>query len=589
MSIFAGMGQIVYVQVLLPLKLEWTPWYSTEEELRVGQRVEVIFARKSQIGVVVRIRDHPEIDPAKVERIQSADTGLPDISENELRLWEFVSGYYLCTPGEVLKAAYPNSKLRGEKIGVLIDRKAALSRARMEAALQRKVDTLSQRLLAKEEQLQSRKSSGKRAKAEVTERLQSERDSLASQFDNARAALASFLTDSDLHKGGAVVGGGAERYPAPGGKPLLIRGANRMQEYFRHCEACLAAGRDVLVLEPESELGLNIENEFSRRFCASPADGKLLIYNAQTSPAQKRRIASQLRGAHEPVIVLGQRSAIFLPYSSLGLIIVDEEQDSSYKQTEPAPRYNGRDLAAVLASISGAGFILGSNCPSLETLLNALSGKYALMDLPEAHPAKVEIIDINDERRKNGMVGDFSRKAIEAVNKTAPDALITIVRCFRSEEQTAEQLHGLFPGRDPQILTAYAARKSPVISDLTIIMQADALFDRDDFRADEKVLQLLTMLKSRTRELIVQTGAGRHPVFAALAGTSCEDALLAERKQFSLPPFTRIVDVHDLRGGQLIERVMLPRDRNLAGAKEELRSRYRGVCSPGVWFDVDPL
>ena len=584
MSIFAGMGQIVYVQVLLPLKLEWTPWYSTEEELRVGQRVEVIFARKSQIGVVVRICDHPEIDPAKVERIQNADTGLPDISENELRLWDFVSSYYLCTPGEVLKAAYPNSKLRGERIGVLIDRKAALSRARMEAALQRKVDTLSQRLLAKEEQLQSRKSSGKRAKAEVTERLQSERDSLASQLDNARAALASFLTDSDLHKGGAVVCGGAERYPAPGGKPLLIRGANRMQEYFRHCEACLAAGRDVLVLEPESELGLNIENEFSRRFCASPADGKLLIYNAQTSPAQKRRIASQLRGAHEPVIVLGQRSAIFLPYSSLGLIIVDEEQDSSYKQTEPAPRYNGRDLAAVLASISGAGFILGSNCPSLETLLNALSGKYALMDLPEAHPAKVEIIDINDERRKNGMVGDFSRKAIEAVNKTAPDALITIVRCFRSEEQTAEQLHGLFPGRDPQILTAYAARKSPMISDLTLIMQADALFDRDDFRADEKVLQLLTMLKSRTRELIVQTGAGRHPVFAALAGTSCEDALLAERKQFSLPPFTRIVDVHDLRGGQLIERVMLPRDRNLAGAKEELRSRYRGV-----WFDVDPL
>lgn len=584
MSIFAGMGQIVYVQVLLPLKLEWTPWYSTEEELRVGQRVEVIFARKSQIGVVVRIRDHPEIDPAKVERIQNADTGLPDISENELRLWDFVSGYYLCTPGEVLKAAYPNSKLRGEKIGVLIDRKTALSRARMEAALQRKVDTLSQRLLAKEEQLKARKESGKRAKAEVTERLQSERDSLASQLDNARAALASFLTDSDLHKGSTVVPGTAERYPAPGGKPLLIRGANRMQEYFRHCEACLAAGRDVLVLEPESELGLNIENEFSRRFCASPADDKLLIYNAQTSPAQKRRIASQLRGAHEPVIVLGQRSAIFLPYSSLGLIIVDEEQDSSYKQTEPAPRYNGRDLAAVLASISGAGFILGSNCPSLETLLNALSGKYALMDLPEAHPAKVEIIDINDERRKNGMVGDFSRKAIEAVNKTAPDALITIVRCFRSEEQTAEQLHGLFPGRDPQILTAYAARKSPVVSDLTLIMQADALFDRDDFRADEKVLQLLTMLKSRTRELIVQTGAGRHPVFAALAGTSCEDALLAERKQFSLPPFTRIVDVHDLRGGQLIERVMLPRDRNLAGAKEELRSRYRGV-----WFDVDPL
>ena len=263
---------------------------------------------------------------------------------------------------------------------------------------------------------------------------------------------------------------------------------------------------------------------------------------------------------------------------------MDEEQDASYKQAEPAPRYNGRDLAAVLASISGAGLVLGSACPSLETLLNVRSGKYSILDLPDANPAKVEIIDINAERRKNGMIDDFSRKAIEAVGRTAPDALVTIVRCFRSEEQTAEQLRGLFPERDPQILTAYAARKSPQLSDLTIVMQADALFDRNDFRADEKALQLLTMLKNRTRHLIVQTGAGSHPVFAALAGSSSEDALLAERKQFALPPFTRIVDIHDIRTSQLIDRCILPRDRNLAAAKAKLLSHH-----PGAWFDVDPL
>ena len=374
--------------------------------------------------------------------------------------------------------------------------------------------------------------------------------------------------------------------PAPGGKPLLLRGPQRLAEYFRRCEECLAAGRDVLVLEPESELGLNIEEEFARHFSPSgtPAGTILRIYNASTTPAEKRRIASELRAPHEPILLIGQRSALFLPYSSLGLIIVDEEQDASYKQAEPAPRYNGRDLAAVLASISGAGLILGSSCPSLETLLNVRSGKYDLLDLPDAAPAKVEIIDINQERRKNGMVGDFSRKAIEAVRRKASDALITIVRCFRSEEQTAEQLRGLFPERDPQILTAYAARKSPQLSDLTIVMQADALFDRNDFRADEKALQLLTMLKNRTRHLIVQTGAGSHPVFAALAGSSSEDALLAERKQFALPPFTRIVDIHDIRTSQLIDRCILPRDRNLASAKAELRSHH-----PGAWFDVDPL
>ena len=621
------MGQRVYVQVLLPLKLEWTPWYCTEEAVRVGQRVEVIFARKARTGVIVRISGQPDIDPSKVERLQNTDTGLPDITPNELRLWDFISNYYLCTPGEVFKAAYPASKLRSECIGVQIDRRAVQSRERMEAALQRKVDTLAQRLLAKEEQLRSRAESGRKVKPELTERLKAERNALAFQLEKAKDSLGLFragnapaiqeavqdalgsapasqsaaqasTSATPANASATPSASPAPPAPAPGGKALLLRGPQRLAEYFRRCEECLAAGRDVLVLEPESELGLNIEEEFARHFSpsgtpagtrqlhaeASTSGTVLRIYNASTTPAEKRRIASELRGPHEPILLIGQRSALFLPYSSLGLIIVDEEQDASYKQAEPAPRYNGRDLAAVLASISGAGLILGSSCPSLETLLNVRSGKYDLLDLPDAAPAKVEIIDINQERRKNGMVGDFSRKAIEAVRRKASDALITIVRCFRSEEQTAEQVRELFPERDPQILTAYAARKSPKISDLTIVMQADALFDRDDFRADEKALQLLTMLKNRTRHLIVQTGAGSHPVFAALAGSSSEDALLAERKQFGLPPFTRIIDIHDIRTGQLIDRCILPRDRNLAAAKAELRSHH-----PGAWFDVDPL
>ena len=604
------MGQRVYVQVLLPLKLEWTPWYCTEEAVRVGQRVEVIFARKARTGVIVRISGQPDIDPSKVERLQNTDTGLPDITPNELRLWDFISNYYLCTPGEVFKAAYPASKLRSECMGVQIDRRAVQSRERMEAALQRKVDTLAQRLAAKDEQLRSRAESGRKLKPELTERLKAERDALASQLEKAKDSLGLFragnapaiqeavqdaLGSAPASQSAAQASTSAtpanapasqSAAPAPGGKPLLLRGPQRLAEYFRRCEECLASGRDVLVLEPESELGLNIEEEFARHFSPSgtPAGTILRIYNASSTPAETRRIASELRAPHEPILLIGQRSALFLPYSSLGLIIVDEEQDASYKQAEPAPRYNGRDLAAVLASISGAGLVLGSACPSLETLLNVRSGKYDLLDLPDANPAKVEIIDINAERRKNGMIDDFSRKAIEAVGRTAPDALVTIVRCFRSEEQTAEQLRGLFPERDPQILTAYAARKSPKISDLTIVMQADALFDRDDFRADEKALQLLTMLKNRTRHLIVQTGAGSHPVFAALAGSSPEDALLAERKQFGLPPFTRIIDIHDIRTGQLIDRCILPRDRNLASAKAELRSHH-----PGAWFDVDPL
>ena len=251
------------------------------------------------------------------------------------------------------------------------------------------------------------------------------------------------------------------------------------------------------------------------------------------------------------------------------------------------------------------------------------------------------------------MVGDFSRKAIDTLRKCPHDALVTVVRCFTSEEDTAAQLRELFQDRWPpaeseqqaglgaiagpgvqdgqrvQIMTAYAARRSAAISDLTLVMQADALFDRADFRADEKALQLLTLLKSRTRRLIVQTSTSAHPVFAALqsntshpvsaaatqsptaaalagpttaahtlstaagalsptavalAGpTTAAGALLAERKQFGLPPYTRIIDLYSRKDGTLVQRLVLPRDRNLATTKANLFSTRQDL-----WFDVDP-
>ena len=388
---------------------------------------------------------------------------------------------------------------------------------------------------------------------------------------------------------------------------------------------CLSQGRDALILEPEAELGQNLEEPFAEAFGEN-----LKLFGGSLSARDKRVLAQQIRGEHRPIVIIGQRSALFLPFTRLGLVVVDEEQDASYKQSEPAPRYNGRDLAVVLAQLHSAQLILGSACPSLESLYNSLSGKYLVLDLPQsATPAQVDIIDITAERRKNGMVGDFSRKAIDALRKCPQDALVTVVRCFTSEEDTDAQLRELFPDRWPpaeseqqagpgaiaesgqqagpgvQIMTAYAARRSAAISDLTLVMQADALFDRADFRADEKALQLLTLLKSRTRRLIVQTSTSAHPVFAALqsstshhvfaaaplsptaadpAGpTTAAGALLAERKQFGLPPYTRIIDLHSRKDGTLVQRLILPRDRNLATTKANLFSTRQDL-----WFDVDP-
>ena len=686
-----------FVQVLLPLKLGWTPWYYTEEELRVGQRVGVVFARKQMVGVVLSVGGTPDIDESRVEKITCTDTGLADISSRELELWRFIAEYYMCTLGEVFKAAYPSSKINSEKIAVQQLRRSEASRARMEAVLAKRVATLAARLEAKEAAILARtqpsaetavpspSTSSRRCKAEVTARLQGERDALAAQLAAAQAALAAFRAGEPAGEGfacGADGEGGAEASSAAiaaaavgsfssGGasddgiaattgcgvhaKPLLVRGIERTQFYMEQVRKCLSQGRDALILEPEAELGQNLEEPFAEAFGEN-----LKLFGGSLSARDKRVLAQQIRGEHRPIVIIGQRSALFLPFTRLGLVVVDEEQDASYKQSEPAPRYNGRDLAVVLAQLHSAQLILGSACPSLESLYNSLSGKYLLLDLPQsATPAQVDIIDITAERRKNGMVGDFSRKAIDTLRKCPHDALVTVVRCFTSEEDTAAQLRELFPDRRPpaeseqqaglgaiaesgqptapgaisgqrvhaesgqqagpgvqdgpgaiagpgvQIMTAYAARRSAAISDLTLVMQADALFDRADFRADEKALQLLTLLKSRTRRLIVQTSTSAHPVFAALqsstshpisaagalsptavdpAGpTTAAGALLAERKQFGLPPYTRIIDLHSRKDGTLVQRLVLPRDRNLATTKANLFSTRQDL-----WFDVDP-
>ena len=691
-----------FVQVLLPLKLGWTPWYYTEEELRVGQRVGVVFARKQMVGVVLNVGGTPDIDESRVEKITCTDTGLADISSRELELWRFIAEYYMCTLGEVFKAAYPSSKINSEKIAVQQLRRSEASRARMEAVLAKRVATLAARLEAKEAAILARtqpsaetsaqtaipgqssspsatcsspsascnspftscsatSASSRRCKAEVTARLQGERDALAAQLAAAQAALAAFRAGEPAGEGfacGADGEGGAEASSAAiaaaaggsfssGGasddgiaaatgcgvhaKPLLVRGIERTQFYMEQVRNCLSQGRDALILEPEAELGQNLEEPFAEAFGEN-----LKLFGGSLSARDKRVLAQQIRGEHRPIVIIGQRSALFLPFTRLGLVVVDEEQDASYKQSEPAPRYNGRDLAVVLAQLHSAQLILGSACPSLESLYNSLSGKYLLLDLPQsATPAQVDIIDITAERRKNGMVGDFSRKAIDALRKCPQDALVTVVRCFTSEEDTAAQLRELFPDRwqpaeseqqagpcaisgqrvhaesgqqagpGVQIMTAYAARRSAAISDLTLVMQADALFDRADFRADEKALQLLTLLKSRTRRLIVQTSTSAHPVFAALqsstshpvsaaapqsptaaalAGpTTAAGALLAERKQFGLPPYTRIIDLYSRKDGTLVQRLVLPRDRNLATTKANLFSTRQDL-----WFDVDP-
>lgn len=526
-----------YIQVILPLKLSWEPWYACGDELQPGRRVIVSFHRKKYVGVVHRCTASPGIDERKVVDVDEVLASLAPISSEEIKLWEFTSSYYLCTIGEVYKAAYPELKTRSEI-------EAASSIARLEGLIETKTALI--------EKIKARK--------RPNEKLIAEHEAILQRHRMALEALRS----------GAAAPKAAKGRPS---RPLLLVAPQRTEQYIEAIRKAVQAGGTALVLVPEVAAGGALQKRLTDAF------GPIFqIHNSLKTAVQRRKVMNSLRDAPGPQVILGTRSSLFLPYSNLALVIVDEEQDPRYKQQEPSPRYNGRDIALVLASIHGAEAILGTPCPSLESLHNASIGKYSLEFTPVQ--CNIEVIDIPTEKRKFGMKDAFSIKALEAMRQS--EGPVTVVRCYETEDSVRGQLaaeEGQF-----NILTASAARNLTGISALTVVLNADSLFDREDFRADEKALQVLSDLAAKSESLVIQTPNAAHPVFALLQSGELPYSLLQERKDFNLPPFSRIVDILGLRGN-LFRREILPKDRTLEAKKKELGEKY---ASSNI-FDVDPL
>ncbi|MDO5322138.1 MAG: hypothetical protein Q4F39_07125 [Bacteroidia bacterium] len=522
------MERVRFIEVILPLRLEWNPVYSVPAEvfdtLHKGSRVRVIFAHKEYVGVVCALDAVPKVDESKILPVAGIETGLPDISEPEFKLWEFISDYYLCSVGEVYKAAYPIQKVRSEEVAVNAAERARRSREKLLQAAQKRVDTLRGRLARKEADL------GRKHSEAVMARLREDKEQILAELRAAEDAARRLESVGTLKLRGA-----AGKQAAKAGKPKLLTSPDRRSEYLQMCRKSLDGGFSSLVLVPENDFTGIIEDRFRQEF-----GDRMLVFGSRKTAVQRRRTADLLREAAEPYVVVGTRSALFLPFSDLGLMIVDEEQDPLHKQTEPAPRINARDCAAMLASIHGAQFVLGSATPSLETLYNCLTGKYSQEGSPAAN-APVEVIDVSEERRKRGMSGPFSYKLKDIIDNTAGGAVL--VRGWENVEELDGWTGDLFADRQLTVLTPQAARKLPGRVPLIAVLQADALFPRDDFRADERALQLLRQIGERTDRLVVQTAKSAHPVFASLSSGADASSLLEERRDFNLPPFTKIVDI----------------------------------------------
>lgn len=534
-----------YVKVIIPLKLDWEPWYSSSQELHPGERVRVSMAEREYVGVVSSVGGVPDIDESRILPILGIADGLEDVTAGEMRLWRFVAEYYMCTIGEVYKIVYPAVRTAAE------ERK---SRAGAETGAE---------------------TGGNRRTGADTFRHKTLQPS-------QKEAVIRILDGFDEHK------------------TVLLRGTGREDIYRELARRQLEAGHDVLLL---------------RSGVASPD----YLWRVEAAKAVKGSV---------PTLIEGHRSNIFLPFSKLGLVIVDEEESPTYKQTATAPLYQARDTAIALAAMQGSDVLLGSELPSAESMYNAACGKYLSVELPDADlPAGVipEIIDTSEEERKYGMMpGWLSRKMLSAVQEAqASRQKVLILSPWADTTETEYQFRqqirdNRFDFRSMRGSLGKGKKKAPDtlnVRDIgeygtVVVMDADILLDSRDFRADETAFRTLEGIAKASRgRLIIQTRNASHPVFKAIAAgvRDISAALLAERARFGYPPFTRLVELRlcDNNGARLAKmnselsaslgglQFFLPKDRSLSARKREIAAkvhefeeakRYRGH----IVIDVDP-
>ncbi len=755
MAKFAMMSKKIFIQVILPLRLEWEPFYYLDGEMtasgislqqaqrpgslifkqskliaesvevterdgmpiRIGDRVRVNFAGKEYVGVISVVDAGKQAEAMgivdRVKPIAGMAEGLEPVSVEEITLWRQIAEYYLCTVGEVYKAAYPAQKVAEEEALARMDAMKAEREEKNRTRIEEKIKQLRERAEKKAEL------AGKARKEECRERYLAEKETLereimvltgkvtpiVSEMVTSTGSVTekdspvafrevAELVEASMKIGKNIVLSAAQEAAYSKikeifakGKPALLHGvtgSGKTEIYLKLAQETLAKGKNVLYLVPEIALSRQLEDRISETF-----PEELLVFHSAETMSKKREVAAILRhcsstksineykNVHQSAniikasasrdtqictsgtirntnrhgyVVLGTRSAIFLPHKELGLVIVDEEHDTSYKQDSPAPRYNGRETAIMMAKIFSANVVLGSATPSLESLYNCSVGRYGLVTLSkrfyDAADSDIEIIDTIAERRKNGMVGSFSRKLIERIGeclgrhqqvlilrerrayspivqcqecggipkcrccnvslslhrRTDGSERLVCHYCGRVYEYTGkcpkcggelkplgsgtqkieEEAAKLFPNARIARLDSDTAQSRKYETDtirkfskgeidiligtrmvakgfdfsgltLVAVLQADSILSQEDYRADERGLQLLEQFRGRCGRrgekglFVIQTSQPEHPVYQSIDGQLDENGTMArflgERKMFGYPPYSRVIGV----------------------------------------------
>lgn len=508
---------MTFAEVLLPVPIVGTFTYSVPEDLvadvKIGCRVIVSFGRKKfYTGIVVALT------PIAPQGYEVKDIALvvdrqPVVRHPQLKLWTWMADYYLCTPGEVMRAAMPaglkiesetfispdpdyeerpDQRLNTREVVVMnyilgCDKKQPLDLIGKKTGFANIGPIINSLLEKGAVQISENLVERYRSKKETYVRLTAEKGdnaALHAAFDSVRSGgmqekallalleLSAFMRKDTtelievtraelLERSGvttAVIAAMAKKgivevykkeisrfsYSGlvTGELPVLsdpqsaaldrihkswfekditllhgVTSSGKTEIYIHLIDYVLKNGRQALYLVPEIALTTQLTRRLQKVF-----GEKVVIYHSKFSDNDRVDIWKKLLATSEPCVVIGARSAVFLPFASLGLVIVDEEHESAYKQQDPAPRYNGRDAAIVLASMHGAKTLLGSATPAIDTYYKALNGRFGLVELKERYEGlklpQMQIVDMAAARKRGEVDGAFSMLTRRLVNES---------------------------------------------------------------------------------------------------------------------------------------------------------------------------
>jgi len=500
-----------FINVILPIPLEKLFTYSVSQPevafLLPGMRVAVPFGKSKIYTAVVHEVDVPAPTVYEAKEIHQILDDYPIVHQIQIKHWQWIADYYMCTIGEVFRSAIPSAFLLESETLILknndvevneddlkddeflvfeaLQHQSILKVHEVAAIVERKnVLPILNRLLSKNiillkeeiyEQYKPKLVRNVRLGADYQseEKLEQLLESLTRAPKQSQVILSLFqlqatakkpikVSDLEEASGGSkaviktlidknileeyhirrdrVTYDGSEenanlkslneyqekalldiRKSFKDKKTCLLKGvtsSGKTEVYVKLIEECIQSGKQALYLLPEIALTTQLIGRLQEYF-----GNKVSVYHSKYNVQERVEVWNNVVGQKSKAqIVIGARSALFLPFSNLGLLIVDEEHEGSFKQFDPAPRYHARDAAIVLANLHKANILLGSATPSIESFNNAKTGKFGYAEITRRFGnvlmPEIELVDIKEQSRKRRMKGHFSERLLEEITET---------------------------------------------------------------------------------------------------------------------------------------------------------------------------